>query len=47
MRRLAGLFGDPPTLDWAYGDSPDDRAMLARATHPVEVGADALPAAPA
>ena len=37
----------PATLDWAYGDSPDDRPMLARATHPVEVGADALLAVPA
>jgi phosphatidylglycerophosphatase C len=47
VRRLAGLYGDPPALDWAYGDSPDDRPMLARATHPVEVGSDALLAAPA
>jgi phosphatidylglycerophosphatase C len=47
VRRLAGLYGDPPVLDWAYGDSPDDRAMLARAAHPVEVGPDALTAAPA
>jgi len=46
-RRLAALFGDPPVLDWAYGDSPDARAMLARAAHPVEVGSDALSAAPA
>jgi phosphatidylglycerophosphatase C len=47
VRRLAGLYGDPPALDWAYGDSPDDEPMLARATHPVEVGSDALLAAPA
>jgi phosphatidylglycerophosphatase C len=47
VRRLAAHFGDPPVLDWAYGDSPDDRAMLARAAHPVEVGSDALSAAPA
>ena len=46
VRRLAALFGDPPVLDWAYGDSPDDRAMLARATHPVEVGSDALVGGP-
>ncbi len=47
VRRLARIYGDPPALDWAYGDSADDRPMLARATHPVEVGSDALLAAPA
>jgi phosphoserine phosphatase len=38
VRRLAALYGDPPRLAWAYGDSPDDAPMLRLARHPVHVG---------
>ena len=47
VRRLAALYGDPPALGWAYGDSSDDRPMLARARHPVQVGSKALAGVPA
>ena len=46
VRRLAALYGDPPPLAWAYGDSPDDRAMLAQARHPVQVGSEPLVVVP-
>jgi phosphatidylglycerophosphatase C len=46
VRRLAALYGDPPPLGWAYGDSPDDAPMLAQARHPVSVGPTALAAMP-
>lgn len=46
VRRLAALYGDPPPLGWAYGDSPDDRPMLAHARHPIQVGPEALVAVP-
>jgi phosphatidylglycerophosphatase C len=47
VRRLTAVYGDPPPLTWAYGDSPDDRPMLAHAVHPVEVGDEAVQAEPA
>jgi phosphatidylglycerophosphatase C len=46
VRRLAALYGDPPPLGWAYGDSPDDEPMLAQARHPVSIGPTALVAVP-
>jgi phosphatidylglycerophosphatase C len=47
VRRLAALYGEPPSLGWAYGDSPDDRPMLSQAANPVWVGRDLLQEAPA
>jgi phosphatidylglycerophosphatase C len=46
VRRLAAIYGDPPRLGWAYGDSPDDAPMLRLARHPVHVGAEPLVAVP-
>jgi len=46
VRRLASIYGDPPRLAWAYGDSPDDAPMLRLARHPVHVGAEPLVAVP-
>jgi phosphatidylglycerophosphatase C len=46
VRRLAALYGDPPLIDWAYGNSEDDRAMLARARHAIQVGQATLAAVP-
>jgi phosphatidylglycerophosphatase C len=46
VRRLAALYGDPPRLAWAYGDSPDDAPMLRLARHPVHVGPEPLVAVP-
>jgi phosphatidylglycerophosphatase C len=46
VRRLAALYGDPPRLAWAYGDSPDDAPMLRLARHPVHVGPRSLVAVP-
>jgi phosphatidylglycerophosphatase C len=40
---LKGLLGAGFRLDYAYGDSPGDTAMLARAQHPVRVGRRPLP----
>jgi phosphatidylglycerophosphatase C len=47
VRRLAALFGDPPPLAWAYGDSQDDRPLLAAAAHPVLVDGGQLEPSPA
>lgn len=41
---LAGLLGDEFRLDYAYGNSGGDSAMLARAHNPVWVGRRPLPA---
>ena len=46
VRRLSSIYGDPPRLAWAYGDSPDDAPMLRLARHPVHVGAEPLVAVP-
>jgi phosphatidylglycerophosphatase C len=35
--RLQAAYGDDVALGWAYGDSSDDRPMLALAEHPVRV----------
>ena len=40
---LADLLGDDFRLDYAYGNSGGDAAMLARARHPVRVGRRPLP----
>ncbi len=40
---LAGLLGSDFGLDYAYGNSRGDAAMLARARHPVWVGRRSLP----
>lgn len=40
---LAGLLGDDFRLEYAYGNSRGDAAMLARARHPVWVGRRSLP----
>ena len=40
------LYGDPPHLAWAYGDSPDGAPMLRLARHPVHVGPEPLVAVP-
>lgn len=37
-RRLDEWLAGDPALVWAYGDSAGDRALLARADHPVRVG---------
>jgi phosphatidylglycerophosphatase C len=47
VRRLAELFGDPPPLTWAYGDSKDDRPLLAVARHGVVVDGSPLTPVPA
>jgi phosphatidylglycerophosphatase C len=47
VRRLAALYGDPPMIDWAYGNSEDDQPMLARARHAVKVGNGLLATVPA
>jgi phosphatidylglycerophosphatase C len=47
VRRLAALYGDPPMIDWAYGNSEDDQPMLARARHAVQVGNRPLATVPA
>jgi phosphatidylglycerophosphatase C len=40
---LAGHINGPCELDYAYGNSSGDKAMLARARHPVWVGRNLLP----
>jgi phosphatidylglycerophosphatase C len=45
--RLAALFGDPLPLTWAYGDSQDDRPLLAAARHGVLVDGSLLAPVPA
>jgi phosphatidylglycerophosphatase C len=47
VRRLAALFGDPAPLAWAYGDSRDDRPLLAAARHPVLIDGSPLEPVPA
>jgi phosphatidylglycerophosphatase C len=47
VARLRARYGPDVRLGWAYGDSPDDRPLLAAATRPFEVGAAPLTACPA
>jgi len=37
VRRLDAWLGSEPAIVWAYGNSPGDRALLARADHGVRV----------
>lgn len=43
VTQLAGLLGNGFRLEYAYGNSGGDEAMLARARHPVRVGRRPLP----
>ncbi len=43
---LDDLLGGPRDLEYAYGNSSGDTAMLARARHPVRVGRRPVPALP-
>lgn len=47
VSRLRARYGPDVRLGWAYGDSPDDRPLLAAAEHPFQVGAEPLSACPA